>query len=195
MKRILSTILVISILISFSGCTLQRAINMKDCKYSFGGVTGVTWANINFLKLGTDKSNFSLKTLTDFATAIAKKDFATKITLDVTAKNPESKDAALAGFDYQVFYKDLKIGEGESINTSDIVVPALGATTIPVELQISFKDIVDWKKPIKAVDNTLTFLKGVTKIGKESTDFSVKIRPHIRIGKKTIKTAFLKLDL
>lgn len=195
MKRILSSILVISILIGFSGCTLQRAINMKDCKYSFGGVSGVTWANINFLKLGTDKSNFSLKTLTDFATAIAQKDFATKITLDINAKNPESKDAALAGFDYQVFYKDVKIGEGESTNTSEIVVPALGSTQIPVNLQISFKDIVDWKKPVKAVDNTLTFLKSVTKIGKEKTDFSIKIRPHVKLGNKTIKTAFFNLDL
>lgn len=195
MKKIFTIILLTSILIGFSGCALQRAINMKDCKYSFGGVSGITWANINFLKIGTDKSALNVKTLTDCATALAKKDFSTKITLDINAKNPESRDAAIAGFDYQVYYKDIMIGTGESANTSEIVVPALGSTTIPADLHVSFKDIVDLKKPLTAVDNTLKFIKEISKIGKSDTDFSVKIRPHLKVGKKTVKTAFIKLDL
>lgn len=195
MKKIFFNILIIGILFSFTGCVIQRAINMKDCKYSFGEITSVTWANINFLQFGTNLSNFNVKTLTDFATAIAKKDFATRITLNINAQNPKSQDAALAGFDYQVYYKDFIIGEGESINSSEIVVPAYGETKIPANLQVSFKDVVDLKQPVKSVENTLAFIKSITKIGKEKTDFSIKIRPHIRIGQKKVKTAYITLDI
>lgn len=195
MKKFIFNFLIIGILFGFSGCVLQRALNMKDCKYSFGELTGVTWANINFLQLGTNLSNFNVKTITDFATALAKKDFATRITLNINAQNPKNQDAALAGFDYQVLYKNFLIGEGESINSSEIVVPAYGQTKIPANLQISFKDVVDLKHPVQSVDNTLAFIKSITKIGKEKTDFSIKIRPHIRIGQKRVKTAYITLDI
>ncbi|MBP5205294.1 MAG: LEA type 2 family protein [Bacteroidales bacterium] len=176
----------------FSACSLSRAMQMVNCDYSFHGITGLSWAGINFGTTSTDQSKLGAGTLAKCAKAIANKDFTTTIGITLEAKNPDRRVASIAGFDYVVLYQNKEIASGVSINKEDIVVPAHGSTIIPMNFSIDITDVINFKS-LKAIENTLHFLGEVKKLGDNDTDFAIKIRPHIRVGKTVTKGAYIPI--
>ena len=185
-------ILIISLLSVFSACSLSRAVQMTNCDYSFHGITGLSWAGINFGTTSTDQSKLGAGTLAKCAKAIANKDYTTTIGITIEAKNPDKRVASIAGFDYVVLYQNKEIASGVSINKEDIVVPAHGSTIIPMNFSIDITDVINFKS-MKAVENTLHFLGEVKKLGDNDTDFAIKFRPHIRVGKTVTKGAYIPI--
>ncbi len=193
MKQKYSVILlIISLLITISACSLSRAVQMVNCDYSFHGITGLSWAGINFGTTSTDQSKMGAGTLAKCAKAIANKDYTTTIGITLEAKNPDKRVASIAGFDYVVLYQNKEIASGVSINKEDIVVPAHGSTIIPMNFSIDITEVVNFKS-LKAIENTLHFLGEVKKLGDNDTDFAIKLRPHIRVGKNVTKGACIPI--
>ena len=185
-------LLIISLLATLAACSLSRAVQMVNCDYSFHGITGLSWAGINFGTTSTDQSKLGAGTLTKCAKAIANKDYTTTVGITLEAKNPDKRVASIAGFDYVVLYQNKEIASGVSINKEDIVVPAHGSTIIPLNFTFDITDVVNFKS-LKAVENTLHFLGEVKKLGDNDTDFAIKIRPHIRVGKTVTKGAYIPI--
>ena len=185
-------ILITSLLTVFSACSISRAMQMVNCDYSFHGITGLSWAGINFGTTSTDQSKLGAGTLAKCAKAIANKDYTTTIGITIEAKNPDKRVASIAGFDYVVLYQNKEIASGVSINKEDIVVPAHGSTIIPMNFSIDITDVINFKS-LKAVENTLHFLGEVKKLGDNDTDFAIKLRPHIRVGKTITKGAYIPI--
>lgn len=185
-------ILITSLLTILSACSLSRAMQMVNCDYSFHGITGLSWAGINFGTTSTDQSKLGAGTLAKCAKAIANKDYTTTIGITIEAKNPDKRVASIAGFDYVVLYQNKEIASGVSINKEDIVVPAHGSTIIPMNFSIDITDVINFKS-LKAVENTLHFLGEVKKLGDNDTDFAIKLRPHIRVGKSVTKGAYIPI--
>lgn len=175
-------------------CTLQRAINMKNCTFHFNKLTEISWANINFLTINNE-NKLNPQYITKAANAIAQKDFSVKIIADILVHNKDKGDAELAGFDYQFFYKDTKIGEGNNINTSTIAIPSGKSSSIPISLIISIQDLIKSDNPLHSTEEAIAFFNNLKKIGKESTDFSIQLRPHLKIGNSIIKTAYIPIAL
>ena len=193
MKQKYSVILlIISLLITISACSLSRAVQMVNCDYSFHRITGLSWAGINFGTTSTDQSKMGAGTLAKCAKAIANKDYTTTIGITLEAKNPDKRVASIAGFDYVVLYQNKEIASGVSINKEDIVVPAHGSTIIPMNFSIDITEVVNFKS-LKAIENTLHFLGEVKKLGDNDTDFAIKLRPHIRVGKNVTKGAYIPI--
>ncbi len=194
MKRFLSIVCVAAVLVGLTGCNVRKAVNLTNCDFSFDKVTGVTWAGINFLKTGLDYKKLDASTLASCASALVKKDFALHVDMDLKASNPTKNPAGLAGFDYVLYYKGNKVGEGESTNATDIDIPSRGGvTTIPLNFSVNFKDIVDLKHPLKSAENAVGFIADVAKLGKSNSNFSIRLRPHVRMGNSVMKTAYLKI--
>ena len=191
-QKHLIIILTISLLTTLAACSLSRAMQMVNCDYSFHRITGLSWAGINFGTTSTDQSKLGASTLAKCAKAIANKDFTTTIGLTLEAKNPDKRVASIAGFDYVILYQNKQIASGVSINDADIVVPAHGSTIIPLNFTFDITDVVNFKS-LKAVENTLHFLGEVKKLGDNDTDFAIKIRPHIRVGKTVTKGAYIPI--
>ena len=191
-QKHLIIILTISLLTTLAACSLSRAMQMANCDYSFHRITGLSWAGINFGTTSTDQSKLGAGTLAKCAKAIANKDFTTTIGLTLEAKNPDKRVASIAGFDYVILYQNKQIASGVSINDADIVVPAHGSTIIPLNFTFDITDVVNFKS-LKAVENTLHFLGEVKKLGDNDTDFAIKIRPHIRVGKTVTKGAYIPI--
>ena len=185
-------ILITSLLTILSACSLSRAMQMVNCDYSFHGITGLSWAGINFGTTSTDQSKLGAGTLAKCAKAIANKDYTTTIGITIEAKNPDKRVASIAGFDYVVLYQNKEIASGVSINKEDIVVPAHGSTIIPMNFSIDITDVINFKS-LKAIENTLHFLGEVKKLGDNDTDFAIKLRPHIRVGKTITKGAYIPI--
>ena len=194
MKRSITYLVIFTLLVSMTGCSIRKATNMANCNFAFKEVTGVTWAGINFVKTGLDYKKLDASTLVSCASALARKDFALHVNLDLNASNPTKSSAGMAGFDYIIYYKGNKVGEGESLNEKDIDIPANGGkTVIPVDFTLNFKEILNIKKPLKSAENVIGLIADVAKMGKEETDISVKIRPHVRIANKVVKGTYLKV--
>lgn len=191
-KRHLFIILTISLLTTIAACSLSQAVQMVNCDYSFHGITGLSWAGINFGTTSTDQSKMGAGTLAKCAKAIANKDYTTTIGITLEAKNPDKRVASIAGFDYVVLYQNKEIASGVSINKEDIVVPAHGSTIIPMNFSIDITEVVNFKS-LKAIENTLHFLGEVKKLGDNDTDFAIKLRPHIRVGKNVTKGAYIPI--
>ncbi len=193
MKRNLIVILLsISLLAIVSSCSVSKAVQMANCDYSFQKITGLSWAGLNFGTTSTEKSSMSLSSLAKCTKAISEKDFKTTIGIAISADNPGKREAAIAGFDYVLMYNDKEIASGESINRTDIVVPAHGSTTIPLNFTIDISKVVDFSS-LKAIENTLHFLGEVKKLGDADTEFAIKLRPHIRIGDKVTKGPYIPI--
>ena len=191
-QKYLIIILLISLLATFSACSLSRAMQMVNCDYSFHKITGISWAGINFGTTSTEQSKLGASSLAKCAKAIANKDYTTTIGISLEAKNPDKRVASIAGFDYVVLYQNKEIASGVSINQEDIVVPAHGSTIIPMNFTINLADVISFNS-LKAVENTLHFLGEVKKLGDNDTDFAIKIRPHIRVGKTVTKGAYIPI--
>lgn len=185
-------ILIISLLTTVSACSLSKAMQMVNCDYSFHRITGLSWAGINFGTTSTDKSKLGAGTLAKCTKAIANKDYTTTIGISLEAKNPGKRVASIAGFDYVVLYQNKEIASGVSINKEDIIVPAHGSTIIPMNFSIDITDVVNLKS-LKAIENTLHFISEVKKLGDNDTEFAIKLRPHIRVGKNVTKGAYIPI--
>lgn len=194
MKRLFSIFCVAVVLVGFTGCGVRKAANLTNCDFSFDKITGVTWAGINFMKTGFDYKKLDAGTLANCASALVKKDFALHVDMNLKGVNPTKSPAGLAGFDYILYYKGNKVGEGESTNVTDIDIPSGGGSaTIPVNFSVNFKDLVDMKHPLKSAENAVGFISDVAKLGKSNSNFTVKLRPHVRMGNRVMKTAFLNI--
>ena len=191
-QRTFIIILLVSILATFTACTLSRAVQMVNCDYSFHKITGLSWAGINFGTTSTEQSKMNAGSLAKCAKAIANKDYTTTIGISLEAKNPDKRVASIAGFDYVILYQNRQIASGVSINDADIVVPAHGSTIIPMNFTFDITEVVNFKS-LKAVENTLHFLGEVKKLGDNDTDFAIKFRPHIRVGKTVTKGAYIPI--
>ena len=191
-QKHLIILLIISLLATFAACSLSRAVQMVNCDYSFHKITGLSWAGINFGTTSTEKSKMGASTLAKCAKAIANKDYTTTIGISLEAKNPDKRVASIAGFDYVVLYQNKEIASGVSINEADIVVPAHGSTIIPMNFTIDITDVINFQS-LKAVENTLHFLGEVKKLGDNDTEFAIKFRPHIRVGKTVTKGAYIPI--
>lgn len=194
MKRSITYLVIFTLLVSLTGCSIRKAANMANCSFAFKEVTGVTWAGIDFVKIGLDYKKLDASTLVSCASALARKDFALHVNIDLDAVNQTKNSAGMAGFDYIIYYKGNKVGEGESLNERDIEIPAKGGkTTIPVNFTLNCKDILNIKQPLKSAENVVGLISDIAKIGKEETDICVKIRPHVRLANKVIKGTYLKV--
>ncbi len=194
MKRKGIVFLIACLLMVVNSCSVQKAVNMVNCDYSFQSISSVEWAGIDFMKVGSDFKNLDPSTIVSCITALTRKDFALRAVANVKATNPGKRDAALAGFDYILYYDGKQVGSGESANQSDIVVRSGGGSTIiPVGFKLELGNVVDIKQPKESVQNVIGIIKDVTKLGKEDTRFSVKIRPHIRTGNKVVNGTYFNL--
>lgn len=195
MKKILAIALTISLIFVTNSCGFRHLYSMKDCNFKFQKVTGVSWAGIDFMKIGTDYNKLDLSTITACTKALAKKDFTLNVALDMNAVNAGSQQAELTGFDYVLYYDNKEVGSGSSTNVTDIVVPAHGGSTVvPVNFKLDFDNLVNLKKPVSSVKNTIEFINDVQNLGKEDTKFKMKIRAHVRMGKKIVKGTYITIQ-
>ncbi|MCQ2280853.1 MAG: LEA type 2 family protein [Bacteroidales bacterium] len=194
MKKILTILLTISLIATSTSCGFRQLSSLKECDFKFQKVTGVSWAGIDFTKIGTDYNKLDVATVAKCTKAIVTKDFSLNVALNLTASNPGKQKAELTGFDYILYYENQKVGEGTSQNTSDIVIPGNGGSTvIPVSFKFDFRDLVDIKKPGESAKKAVKIIRDVTRVGKEDTDFSIKVRAHIRRGNKIVKGTYITI--
>lgn len=194
MKKFLTIALTIIMIAATQSCGMRQLSNFKECSFKLQKVTSVSWAGINFMTLGTDYKNLDAGTLLSCTQALLRKDFSLNVGLNLGATNPGRQPAQMVGFDYMLYYGGQLLGEGTSMNTNDIVVPANGGSTvIPISFKLDLADMAKVKKSDLGVEKIIAFISDVAKVGKQDTDFAVKIRPHLRMGKKIVKGVYITI--
>lgn len=194
MRKIISVFLFLALLVLVNGCGVQKLARLKECNFSFGKVTSVSWAGIDFTKVISDYKSLDLSSLAKVTRAVTSGDYKVRVGLTLNASNPNRKDAGLAGFDYILYYKNEKVGAGESLNSQDILIPANGERiSIPLSLDVDFRDLVNLKQ-LKSAEGAFSLVNSILNIGKSNTDFQFKVRPHVRIGNQTVKSIYLNIN-
>lgn len=194
MKKVLTILLTISLIAISTSCGFKQLSSLKECDFKFQKINSVSWAGIDFTKIGSDYNKLDVGTVAKCTKAIINKDFSLDVALNLNATNHGKQKAELVGFDYILYYASQKVGEGTSMNTNNIVIPANGGSTvIPVSFKFDFRDLVNIKKPVESAKTAVKLVGDIMKLGKEDTDFSVKVRAHIRRGNKVIKGTYITI--
>lgn len=194
MKKTFALFLTMALLLCSQSCGLMKMYNMANCDYSFQRLTGISWAGIDFMKKGFDYGSLDLGTVAKCTKAIVNKDFTINFNIELKATNPGRREAEIAGFDYILYYANEKVGDGVSMNKSNIVVPAKGGSTIiPVSFRLDLKDLVDVKHPVQSGEKVVNIIGDISKVGNGNTPFVVKVRPHIRVHGEIVKGPYFTI--
>ncbi|MBO4372297.1 MAG: hypothetical protein J5826_05135, partial [Bacteroidales bacterium] len=105
-KSLIVTLIITSLI--FAGCKgVSNLTTFVKCDFDFVNVDNVKVADINFSQK-KKYSDFSIIDAAKLVKALTNKNFNLDLTVNVKAKNPNQRKAAIGGFDYILWIDDVK---------------------------------------------------------------------------------------
>lgn len=112
MKKSIVFFVTIALMVVATGCSLMQALTLKDCNYSYGGISDVHLADFTQLTM----------------------------TVHVKVENPNKHTASLEQLIYKVSLDSVEIGGGTS--TQPLMVPGGEVGELPLQLNINLKNVL-----------------------------------------------------
>ena len=182
----------------FAGCdVLEQASQvamLSKCEFRLATLTNTTIAGVNV----QNKNSYKDLTVMDVARvsgAYAAGNLPLSFTLNVEAKNPNSKAAGMSKLDWILMIDDLEVLTG--ITEQRVTIPANGGTAIlPMELKLDLMQVLNTKN----VESLANFGMNLAGVGNRPTRVALKAKPTIYVGSTpiaypnyiTIRTEFTK---
>lgn len=174
----------------FSSCAIQRALNMMNLQYQMGDVVNMNWAGINLSKVKSI-NDLSITDAAKAAAAIAKKDFTITCNMNVIARNKTSQPAGISGFDYELLLdgKKLLTGSNPKIN---LTIPPNGTNQIiPIPVRVDVREVLQ----AETLESLINLVKQLTNYGiGNSSKVSLKFRPYVKIADRNVKMSYINLN-
>ncbi len=184
MKHVRIILSLVIILLTFNSCdVLQQATELHTltkCKFRLNTVENITLAGVDV----QHKKSFSDLTFQDAAKltqALLSGDLPLSFILNIEAKNPNNKPAAMNKFDWILFIDDIEMTRGST--TKRIEIPANNGTGIlPLYLGFDLLDILSGESR----DAVLNFGFNLAGAGNAPTRITVKAKPTIYVSGQSI---------
>lgn len=187
-KKSIFTLLTVAILL-FSGCGLMQFANLFKCDFSYGGISNVEWAGINFKDI-KNKSDLTVVAAAKAISAIADKNFVINCDVDVKVKNDTKRPARVIGYDYELYIEDKLAATGSSKDVEYIINP-YSTSVIAVPVRVDLVDII--KK--REVGDIINCIRNLMDKGKgEDSKVTVKFTPYASVGKEPKRMSTITLN-
>lgn len=187
-KKSIITLLVAAIML-FSGCGLMQFANLFKCDFSYGGISNVEWAGINFKDI-KNKSDLTVVAAAKAVSAIADRNFVINCDVDVKVKNDTKRPARVIGYDYEFYIEDKLAATGSSKDVEYIINP-YSTSVIAVPVRVDLVDII--KK--REIGDIINCIRNLMDKGKgEASNVTVKFTPYASVGKEPKRMSTITLN-
>jgi hypothetical protein len=163
------------------GCSVISELTaLQKCEFSFRSVQDPRVCDI---EIG-DKhsfSDFSFREGQEITLNILKGSLPFEIIANVEVKNPGSTMAAVSSVQWIALIDDMEVAQG-MVEDRVEVAPNGGRAIVPILVQTDLIDFLEGSNP----QTMLNFILNLLHMGDQPTRVSLKIKPSIMIGQKTI---------
>ncbi len=173
MKKVSITLLVVSIVLFLSGCSvLEQTKTLTQCSYNLTGISNVKIAGVSLDKV-TDVSQLNLMDAAKIVAAIASKTAQISFDANVAVKNPTANTATINKLDWKLLLEGKEILEGTK--TTPTVISGNGTTNTTINASVDAVKVLN-KNTIEDVINLYKSIKGTSNT---KSNISVKVKPTI----------------
>ena len=164
-----------------AGCAgASQLVSFAKCDFDFVNVDNVRVADINFSQKKS-YSDFSLVDAAKLVKAFTSKTFNLDITVNVKAKNPNTRKAAIGGFDYILWIDDVKTLSG-TMNQSFEIEPSQ-SITMPMNFTIDLLELLKGESR----DKILNFGCGLATNNADASRVKLSLKPYFKNGTQITK--------
>lgn len=180
MKKIF--LAVIPLILFLSGCSVYKSlVNLSRLQFKLNGVQSVTVGGLSLQ--GKQKiSDFSVKEVLAFTTAVAKGNLPITFTLNVAAKNPNDgsggyakTNASIESFPYRLLLDNKEVLSGNIAQS--VSVPGTGESVI-IPLQVSFDLVQTFKN--QGYESLLNLALSIAGYSNQKTEIVVFSKPVVK---------------
>ena len=179
--KIKSLLIASLIAVVLAGCAgASQLVSFAKCDFDFVNVDNVRVADINFSQKKS-YSDFSLVDAAKLIKAFTNKTFNLDITVNVKAKNPNTRKAAIGGFDYILWIDDVKTLSG-TMNQAFEIEPSQ-SITMPMNFTIDLLDVLKGESR----DKILNFGCGLATNNADASRVKLSLKPYFKNGTQISK--------
>jgi hypothetical protein len=176
-KLLLSSAVVLLI----SSCSVSKYAAFTRCEFRLHSLQDLEVCNVK----ASEKeswSDFSYMQGQVVVDRLLKESFPFELTVNIEARNPGRKVAAVKSIQWIALIDDIQVAQGEVDHYIKITSDG-GTGVIPLRLQVDLFDYLKGDDP----QSKLNFALNLIKEGKQDSKLSLKIRPSIRISGQEIR--------
>ena len=164
-----------------AGCAgASQLVSFAKCDFDFVNVDNVRVADINFSQK-KKYSDFSIVDAAKLVKAFTNKAFNLDLTVNVKTKNPNTRKAAIGGFDYILWIDDVKTLSG-TMNQEFEIDP--GQTiTMPMNFTIDLLEVLKGESR----DKILNFGCGLATNNADASRVKLSLKPYFKNGTQISK--------
>lgn len=178
-KSLITTLIIAAIFVA--GCKgVSQLASFVKCDFDFINVNNVKVADINFSQK-KKYSDFSIIDAAKLVKAFTNKKFDLNLTVNVKAKNPNQRTAAIGGFDYILWIDDVKTLAG-TMNQPFEIEPGQ-SITMPMEFTIDLLEVLKGESR----DKILSFGCGLATNNADASRVKLSLKPYFKNGTQISK--------
>jgi LEA14-like dessication related protein len=168
----------------FTSCDVARqarkAQNLSNCDFRIVSVENVNLSGIDFQHVKSI-SDISFMDAAIILAGFTSPTFPLSLQLTIEGRNPNQEEAGLERIEWVLFVDDFHMTSG--ILDKPFVIPARGASMIPVQVAIDLKQVLSGK----SAEAVMKFCMNLAGMGKEPTRFKIKLKPTIMVAGSALK--------
>jgi len=165
-----------------NACGIISNLNtLSDCEYRFHSAEDPVVAGIDMSRVSSF-SDLSFAQAATILSSILGGSLPLHMTANVEVKNPGATKANVNQLDWIAYIDDIEVARG-IIEGHFEIAPNGGTTIIPVDVDADLYDYLTGDNP----KTMLNFALNLADAGGEPVRIGLKIKPSLRIGKKSIK--------
>jgi len=155
---------------------LQELTNLTKCDFRLKTVDNIQLAGVNVQNI-KNVNQISIIDVAKLTTAFLSKNLPLSFNLNVEARNPNPKQAAMTALDWILLIDDIEMTRG--IINQRYAVPANGGiTTIPMNMNFNLFQVLNGR----AKDAMINFSLNLSGQGNAPTRIALKAKPTIMLG-------------
>lgn len=178
-KSLIATLIIAAIFVA--GCKgVSNLTTFVKCDFDFVNVDNVKVADINFSQK-KKYSDFSIIDAAKLVKALTNKNFNLDLTVNVKAKNPNQRKAAIGGFDYILWIDDVKTLAG-TMNQPFEIEPN-ESIVMPMNFTIDLLEVLKGESR----DKILSFGCGLATHNADASRVKLSLKPYFNNGTQITK--------
>ncbi|MGI6321144.1 MAG: hypothetical protein ACOXZK_09390 [Bacteroidales bacterium] len=154
---------------------LKQLQNLSKCQFRLNSIEDIRLAGVKLQNV-SDIKQISLLDVGKLTTAYVANSFPLSFKLNVDAKNPNDKPAAMTALDWILLIDDIQMTEGLVNNRYQI--PAQGVTSIPMDFNFDLKKVLSGRSK----DAIINFALNLAGVGDKPTRLTLKAKPTVNVG-------------
>lgn len=173
---------VLTVFIMLASCSTIREMSaLAKCEFKVNNIKDLTLVGVNIQKISSI-TDLSWSDAGKIAAAIFTSSFPLNFTLNLDVKNPNKTMAALNHLDWILLIDDIQMAKG-MVDKRVEIAPNGGVSNLPININFDLKEALSGK----SYESIKNFAFNLAGYGSGPTRITVKAKPTIMIGNKSIQ--------